>query len=325
LSAARSVAAPVSVIWPEAHRPLPAAELDALQKRIAPDFARLLQELQLPEHLQPLLQELYLPLSAWLAGQCPAERPLAVGLNGAQGSGKSTLCRLLAYVLDAGFGLKSCVLSIDDLYLTRAERRQLANDIHPLLATRGVPGTHDVALGQQLFDRLRAATATSATALPRFDKARDDRLAEPEWPGFRGRPDLILFEGWCVGATPQPPRDLRQPVNVLEEQEDAAGRWRQYVNRQLSGAYRELFARLDLLLMLQIPDWSLVYRWRRRQERQLIAGNPDAPRTMDDRALRRFIMHYERLTRHQLQELPKRADLLLQLNPAQQIDRIRLT
>lgn len=314
----------MNAIWPKEHLPLSAAELENIRERLQSDFSRLLKRHKLPEELNSLLGDLYLPLSAWLVGQCRQDKPLLIGINGSQGSGKSTLCHLLKFLLDAGFDLKSCVISIDDLYLTHAERQQLGRDIHPLLATRGVPGTHDIPLGQQVFDRLIAASENSTTPIPRFDKASDDRLPQQDWDLFQGRPDLILFEGWCVGAAPQAQAELEIPVNLLEEQEDATGHWRKYVNQQLGGPYRQLFDRLDLLLMLKVPDWQQVYQWRRKQEQQLIACNPSGTRTMDDDALRRFIMHYERLTRHQLEEMPERSNLLLRLNAAQQIDRIEL-
>jgi len=311
-------------LWPEEHLHLSTTERKTLRERLEPGFSRLLQDQNLPAELTPLLDTLYLPLSAWLAAHCSKERPLLVGINGSQGSGKSTLCRLLQFLLRDGLGQKSCVISIDDLYLTHAERQQLARRGHPLLATRGVPGTHDVSLGLEIFDRLAAATQDTVTKLPRFDKASDDRFSEDKWERFRGRPAIILFEGWCVGATPQPVTELTEPVNRLEDLEDPAGLWRSYVNQQLAGPYRELFARLDLLLMLQVPDWQQVYRWRRKQEQQLLAGNPGGTGIMDDQALQRFIMHYERLTRHQLTEMPTRADLLLQLDTEQRITRIHL-
>lgn len=314
----------MNATWPEDKLPLPGQGLAPIRQRLDKEFPTLLQRLQLPESLIPLLAQLYLPLAGWLATQVRKDRPLLVGINGAQGSGKSTLCQILKFLLQSGFTLESCVLSIDDLYLTHAERQQLAQQVHPLLATRGVPGTHDVALGLDLFDRLMAATASASTPVPRFDKACDDRSPLGEWDQVQGRPDLILFEGWCVGARPQPEQDLPEPANDLERQEDADGSWRSYVNRQLAGPYRVLFERLDLLLMLQIPDWQQVFLWRRKQEQQLIARNPDAARTMDDADLFRFVMHYERLTRHQLAEMPQRADLVLKLNRDQEIEQVRL-
>jgi D-glycerate 3-kinase len=244
-----------------------------------------------------------------------------VGINGAQGSGKSTLCTLLAEVLEKEFSLDTAVLSIDDIYLTKRQRQDLAQSVHPLLATRGVPGTHDIPLGLNLFEQLRRASASSRTPIPRFDKALDDRVPEYLWDEFIGRPDLILFEGWCVGAVAQDSALLDEAVNSLEASEDPHCLWRAYVNRCLTLEYPPLFEQLDLLLMLKIPHWEMVMHWRSRQEEQL-ALKRSGSGVMDKAALQRFVMHYERLTRFQLEEMPLRADLVFELNEAQCVQKI---
>ncbi|RQW79014.1 MAG: hypothetical protein EHM62_06915, partial [Methylococcus sp.] len=216
---------------------------------IQPAFLAAVQRHRIPATRAGELARVYLPLAAWIAEQ-KQDGPLIVGINGAQGSGKSTLSDFLRLLLEQYHGQRVAVLSIDDLYLTRAERKALAREVHPLLITRGVPGTHDVELGLTTLQRLRTATEVDLTPLPAFDKAADDRRPEAEWPVFRGRPDIILLEGWCMGATPQPESALREPVNALERDEDADGRWRDFVNRQLETDYRRLFAELDRLIFL---------------------------------------------------------------------------
>jgi D-glycerate 3-kinase len=272
--------------------------------------------------LRSQLADVYIPLAAWLARTRERwERPLAAGLNGAQGSGKSTLSRLLRDILRMEFDLRCAVFSIDDLYLTRAQRQRLAGAVHPLLETRGVPGTHDVALGMRTIRALTEAGEGDEVAIPAFDKGRDDRRPEPEWTAWRGEADLVIFEGWCVGAVPQPKSDLGEPVNDLERREDPDGSWRRWVNGRLAGDYADLFAGLDLLIMLQVPGMESVFRWRRQQERQLAEEkNRDLSKVMDDESLRRFIMHYERLTRHMLEEMPGRADVVLRLNEDHAVD-----
>jgi D-glycerate 3-kinase len=227
-----------------------------------------------------------------------------VGLAGAQGSGKSTLAAALAATL-AAEGVATAVLSIDDLYRTRAERLRLARDVHPLLITRGPPGTHDVELGVELIAALETGRPA---ALPRFSKAADDRLPEAEWPRAPAGTRVLLLEGWCVGAKPQAEADLAAPINALEHDEDADGRWRRWCNAALAGDYQRLFARIDRLAMLRAPDWGVVAGWRAEQEQEL------ADRAMPPAALARFVAHYERLTRHMLAEMPARADLLLDLD-----------
>lgn len=307
-------------LWPDFDSLFSKAEQAEL---LRPAFAGQLVLNQLPVQLNSELDRLYLPLAAWLNQRRQSAVPLLVGVNGSQGSGKTTLCRLLKWILESAFDCRTCILSIDDLYLPRAVRQQLATQVHPLLATRGVPGTHDVPLGLEVFDRLRQAGIAEIIDIPRFNKASDDRLPAQEWEQIAGPLDLILFEGWCVGATPQADADLVAPLNRLEEKEDPDCRWRTYVNEQLKVPYRQLFGQLDLLLMLKIPDWEMVYHWRKRQEAQLAARHSGTG-VMGDVALRRFIQHYERLTRHQLAELPQMADLVMELNREQRVTEICL-
>ncbi|EHJ62944.1 kinase [Novosphingobium pentaromativorans] len=239
-----------------------------------------------------------------------ARRPVVIGLCGAQGSGKTTLARAVLASC-TGKGLRAAALSIDDIYLTRAERAELARSVHPLLATRGVPGTHDVGLGLRVMDALERG---EAARLPRFDKARDDRAAMSEWPSAPEACEVLIFEGWCVGAAPQREEDLAAPVNGLEEREDADGRWRRYVNAAMAGRYASLFARLDRLVLIAAPDFAVVYAWRLEQERDLARSAPSGGALMDEAGISRFISHYERLTRHILQEMPARADLVILLD-----------
>lgn len=225
-------------------------------------------------------------------------RPRVVAVGGAQGSGKSTLARLLADALNAR-GVPAMTCSLDDFYYSRARRAELARTVHPLLVTRGVPGTHDVELCVQVLDAVRRAP----TAIPRFDKGLDDRVEAARWPVV-GPVDVVVFEGWCVGARPQRDDALVEPVNDLERLDDADGRWRRYVNAQLAGRYRTLFERFDRFVFLRVPDFAAVARWRGEQESAL----PAAQR-MDAARLARFIAHYERLTRWMLDEAPARADV----------------
>jgi D-glycerate 3-kinase len=237
------------------------------------------------------------------------DNALVVGLCGAQGSGKTTICSELASKW-VGEGLRVAVLSLDDLYLTRAERGELARGVHPLLATRGVPGTHDVALGIRV---LQALSEHNRVRLPRFDKANDDRSPEASWDVVDAPVDLILFEGWCVGARSENSAALSKPLNSLEISEDADGRWRTYVNDRLADEYQRLFTRIDFLVLLAAPSFDVVLKWRTQQERELRLQRQGSA-VMDDVALARFVQHYERLTRHILLEMPGRADQVLYLD-----------
>ncbi len=264
----------------------------------------------LPAAYHDTVDRFWRPLVATIAAAASEKtmQPLIVGVNGSQGSGKSTLCGMLEVLLREEHGLNAATLSLDDLYLTRRERAALAATVHPLLATRGVPGTHDVALGEAVLKAVRQGRA--GLHLPRFDKARDDRVPETGWPQITAPIDVLLFEGWCMASTPQPGADLVAPINRLEADEDADGTWRAYVNTALEGPYRALFAKIDYLVMLAAPEFEAVLGWRQLQEQKLRARIGGG---MSDSELARFVMHYERITRHALAVLPGRANALITL------------
>ncbi|HEU4665919.1 MAG TPA: kinase [Dokdonella sp.] len=250
-------------------------------------------------------------LDASLARPPRTSRPLLVGISGVQGSGKSTLARELAAAARRR-GVRCEVLSLDDFYYGRRDRLRLARARHPLFATRGVPGTHDVALLLRTIDALGRASERRPVRVPRFDKGRDTRVVPSRWRRATQPPALILLEGWCVGLPAQAPGALRRPVNALERDEDRDGRWRGLVNRELEQDYAHLWRRLDRLVALQAPSFDVVLRWRDEQERALRMRG--APRAFDRAALPRFLMHFERLSRHALRVLPRVADIRLALD-----------
>jgi D-glycerate 3-kinase len=251
-------------------------------------------------------------------------RPLIVGISGAQGAGKSTLAAFIREWLMRENGLAGLILSLDDFYLAKEDRSRLAREIHPLLATRGVPGTHDVGFALSVMEKLIRPTSPPIP-IPAFDKATDDRRPEDEWPVVESPADVVLFEGWCVGARPQGADRLIAPINSLEAEEDPDGSWRRYVNERLGGDYRDLFATLDALVMMRVPSFGKVREWRGLQEERLRSrsgGSADSrshgvgqsPAELD-----RFVLHFERLTRHMLDTMPRYADAVLPLNNAHRI------
>lgn len=250
---------------------------------------------------EPLVRQL-------LAELRPGDVPRVLGISGLQGTGKSTLAAQVVRAADVR-GLRAAVLSLDDLYLDRDARMTLARDVHPLLATRGPPGTHEVALGLAVFDAVRAGTPIR---LPRFDKLGDRRLPESVWPVVQCL-DLLVFEGWCVGTLPQPPSALVEPVNRLERDEDSAGTWRRWCNAALARDYPALWAGLDRLLFLQPPGFDVVFDWRLQQEQALQAAEPERG-GMDAVAVARFVQHYERVSRWALRTLPGSADVVVTLD-----------
>lgn len=266
---------------------------------------------KLPANYAHTVETVAIPLADRILA---AGTPATIGVCGTQASGKSTLVAVLARLLERE-GLHVAILSIDDLYLTRPEREALAAEVHPLFLTRGPPGTHDLALGLEVLDSLRQP---GPTALPRFDKAQDTRKPREAWDVVEGPVDVVLFEGWCVGARPQDPADLEAPVNALERERDPEGVWRRHANDALAGPYQTLFGRLDQLVLLAAPSFEVVLTWRMEQERKLrerlAREGGDLARSLSDEAIATFIAHYERLTRHILAEMPSRAEVVVPLD-----------
>ncbi len=269
----------------------------------------------LPENFSRLIDEHYHPLSHWLAERHPPQRVPVIGISGAQGTGKSTLAAFLKLALREDHKLRAAVLSIDDFYYTKAERLQLSETVHPLLITRGVPGTHDTQLLRACIDKIQNLGKNDKLSIPSFSKAHDERAPSKLWPVVTGPVDFVVLEGWCVGSVPQTNEELLRPVNKLELEHDPSGKWRGFVNRQLRNKYAAIFAELDNLLFLQAPDFETVFLWRLEQEQKLAArSGDDCGGIMNRDQLTYFMQHYERLTRANLASLPAISDVVLRLD-----------
>ncbi|MDF1831151.1 MAG: phosphoribulokinase [Porticoccaceae bacterium] len=284
---------------------------------------------RLPDDFLNTIDEYYLPLAQWIDNHRTVNRTWIIGLNGAQGTGKSTLSNVLKIILEQHFTCNTAIISLDDLYFPRADRKALAQSVHPLLQTRGVPGTHDTQLGIQTLHQLKHLKAGQTLPLPRFDKACDEPLSKDQWEVFTGPADVVIFEGWCMGSSAETKDALARPINQLESKEDKKALWRHYVNDKLQTTYRELFACNDLLIMLKAPNFECIHRWRWQQEQKLAAtitadsALKQGTQLMDEAGITRFIQHYERLTRHNLAKLPEQADILLTLNEEHTITNVR--
>lgn len=287
----------------------------------------------LPEHYLQQASIWFDPIvETLIEHHCSAGRTLVIGINGCQGSGKTTLADYLCTSLQ-GRGLKAIAISIDDFYLTRKQRQQLASDVHPLLSTRGVPGTHDLELAIETLNNLMIDNGE--VKVPRFNKALDERLPIELWPQVETPLDIIILEGWCVGITAEAEEALLEPINELESLKDPKGEWRNYINQQLVTNYPGLWRLIDRLIMLQAPSFSCVYQWRLEQEeklgQQILASpinelssleqgvNSDSNRIMQAEEIQQFIQHYERLTRHSLKYLPQNCQHLFQLTNKRQV------
>mgnify|MGYP001815687142 FL=1 len=277
---------------------------------------------QLPDTYLDYAQQWFAPLATRIsAHQDGAGGAILVGVNGSQGSGKTTVCDYLRENLAACHGKRAVSLSLDDFYLTREERSRLALEVHPLFATRGVPGTHDMDLLASTVAALLDAKEGRGVPVPRFDKALEDRKPLEAWEQVPGPVDVVLLEGWCLGARPATAEALSRPVNELERLEDAEGGWRNYVNEEVRRKFEPLYRRIDRWIMLCAPSFDCVYRWRREQEHKLALASSTkrGTRVMNDEQLARFIQFYERLTRQCLDDLPSRVHHLYQLDARRRV------
>ncbi len=260
--------------------------------------------------LDPSAPPDYRRLAARLAVAWSETRPRRVGLCGGQGAGKSTLGRLIEAAC-AEAGLRAIAIGLDDFYLSRAARKAMGVEIHPLFETRGQPGSHEL---ERLRSVLDALLDPGVVELPRFDKGLDDRI-----DGVRvdGPFDLVLFEGWCVGARAGGVGTETPPLNALEREADPQGRWRAEVDARLARDYPSIWERLDELVFLKVPGLDAVRRWRLDQEWSI----PEA-RRLDAAAVDRFVQHYERITLRMLEDLPEHADWTVVLAEDHSVDRI---
>lgn len=277
-----------------------------------PDWrAAFLDRHQLPHAYLDSAQKWFAPVVGIIAEhQNGAGRTLLVGVNGSQGSGKTTFCDYVRDTLEQEYKLSALSLSLDDFYLTRDQREALARDVHPLLSTRGVPGTHDMTL---LLNTLRALLRGEACRIPRFDKSVDDRVPQDSWDSVEAEVDVVLLEGWCLGATSQDPAELSMVINELEAAEDGDGHWRQYVNNKLGESFPELYQLVDEWVMLKAPSFDCIHAWRLEQEQKL-AARTSGKGIMTEPELARFIQFYQRITQQCLAQLPHKVNHLFVLD-----------
>ena len=310
--------------------------------RVYPELKRCKDRLNIGASLLPETYAIYIPIARFMAERAreirrSRQRAVVFGINGGQGSGKTTINAFLQIILSRGLGLKAAGFSIDDVYKTYDQRQAMARAVHPLFAIRSVAGTHDTALAMKTLDALVHARAGTRVPIPQFDKmakgGQGDRAPESAWPVAEGPFDVVIFEGWFVGVPPQETREMARPVNEREAREDPDGTWRRTLNERLATDYRELFARIDELLVIQIRSMEDVFRNRELQEQHLRRRLDEARRRGEDTGEQgamtpdevvAFISLYERTTRHMLAVLPERARLTLFIGDNHRVERVRI-
>ena len=268
------------------------------------------------------LKKIYIPISFWIENKYKKKgETLILGFSGGQGSGKTTATGILKIILKKFFKRRIHVSSIDDFYKTLVDRNKISNKIHPLLKTRGVPGTHDINLVKNFFNIIRKKKFKKIK-LPKFEKAMDNRLGKKYWFNIKQKPEIIILEGWCVGARPQPNSLIKRPINILEKYEDKDLKWRQYVNEKIKKEYKKLFVMIDHLIFMKIPNFKVVFKWRLQQEKKLKKNSHSNKKIMSYNEIKRFIMFYERITLQMMKDLSKSASVLMLLKKNHDIRKI---
>ena len=267
-----------------------------------------------------MIKSFLIPLCFWISKKANIKRPYFVGLAGGQGTGKTTSSSLIEIILTKYFKLKVFRISIDDFYKTRKERISLSKRVHPMLLTRGVPGTHDINMMLKFFKKVKSKKF-KRLKLPTFNKAIDDRYNKKYWYNLKKKPDVIIFEGWCVGAKPEGNNTLNKTINLMEKNKDKKRIWRKYVNQQLKSKYKKLYSQLNCLIYLKAKNFSLLQKWRLKQERKLLVNSKKNSKLkiMNKEDVLSFMQTYQRITQNMFKNMPQYASIIINLNSNHQI------
>ncbi len=267
-----------------------------------------------------MIKNFLIPICFWIAKKINNKKPYFVGLAGGQGTGKTTISSIIKIILEKYFKLKVFKISIDDFYKTRKERINLSKKIHPMLLTRGVPGTHDINMMLDFFKKSKLKKFKNLK-LPNFNKAIDDRFPKNKWNKINSRPDVIIFEGWCVGARAETNKTLTKSINSMEKTNDQKLIWRRFVNQQLKSKYKKLYSQLNCMIYLKAKNFSLLQKWRLKQEHKLWlkTKKKNAHKIMSKGDVINFMQTYQRITQNMFKKMPKYASIILNLNSNHQI------
>ena len=267
-----------------------------------------------------MLKTFLIPMCFWIAKKTSNKKPYIIGLAGGQGTGKTTISSIIKIILEKYFELKVFKISIDDFYKTRKERLNLSKKVHSMFMTRGVPGTHDIQMMLNFFKKTKSKNFKKMK-IPSFNKAVDDRFPKRNWYKIKEKPDVIIFEGWCVGAKSELSKSLKKPINSMEKSNDKKLVWRNYVNQQLKTNYKKLYSQLNCMIYLKAKNFSLLQKWRLKQEHKLWLKTKKSAshKIMSKGDVINFMQTYQRITENMIKKMPKYASIVLNLNSNHQI------
>ncbi|WP_030006805.1 glycerate kinase [Picosynechococcus sp. NKBG042902] len=283
---------------------------------IAPEILQLCKTLKFHDQgaILKTLWELWLPLAQQIrTARQQQDQPLIYGILGGQGTGKTTLCRVLQMIL-ARWQYPCVAISIDDLYKTYAERQDLRKTQSELI-WRGPPGTHDVDLGLEVLTQLQRANLGDKIAIPRFDKSLHNGAGDRLGPEWIDPVEIVLFEGWFVGCRPVAPEVFDTAPEPISTEGDRL--FARNVNEALA-EYVPLWEKLDRLLVLSPADYRLSKQWRKDAEHQMIAQGKTG---MSDAEIDQFVDYFWRslhpeLFIQPLTQNPHWTDLVIEIDAA---------
>ncbi|KAF1834963.1 P-loop containing nucleoside triphosphate hydrolase protein [Decorospora gaudefroyi] len=233
-----------------------------------------------------------------------SSEPIILGITGLQGSGKSTWASILVEILNSEHNLYTITVSLDDFYKTHDEliAQRDKNTTSKLYRTRGQPGTHDEQLAKKFFKDLKEYRGEGKLRIPSFDKSRfngeGDRAPESDWLSITRKPDVVVFEGWCVGFQPLPNAAVEEKHALAVAGKLPVGTPANHelshlleVNENLK-SYCDAFMApqcFDFFIHIDTNDVRNVYTWRLQQEHKMIEAKGSG---MSDEQVREFINGY---------------------------------
>ncbi len=237
--------------------------------------------------------------------------------GGSQGIGKSSFINIIAKTIEKFYNKKILLLNLDNYYLSKKQRLILSKQIHQLLITRGVPGTHDI---KKLVKNIKQFNkGKSPITIPIFDKLIDDTSKSTK--KTKTKYDILFLEGWCCGSSEIPKKILYKNINNLEKIKDPRYQWRNFYNNKLKLEYKKLFKLFDELIFLKTSSFDNVFKWRLKQEKTNQSKNKKSKR-MTPNEIKIFIQHYEKITKWMLKDLNKKAQIVIKFEKNHKISSI---
>ena len=253
------------------------------------------------------IEKIYMPLFKKIRSK------KMIMIAGSQGSGKSSLSELIRVIYKKHYKKKVTIISIDDFYHSIKKRNQISRDIHPLFSVRGVPGTHDITLLRNILWKIKKKQFP--IYLPIFDKTKD---ARKKYRKKISSSDLVILEGWCVGASPLPNDYLFKNINIIEKDSDKQNIWRKNYNRYLKD-YQDLFKLFNYYIYILTPSWENVISWKYKQELKLRSQKSNLKLLSK---LKEFIMYYEKITRWMMKTSKLNSNILIKVDKYQKFQKI---